>query len=167
MWFLWLIAFVAFFLILAQLISRLPGENFAGLRKVLPETRVDENDAVITENTFERITGDTMPYFENLLLLEEQSPEQLLASWKLDSRLYAATLAEYHQENVDITKAVLRLSYTGGRRIYEDYPVRLADKKLEIIVNAPGSTVSAELGFYTAEHNYISVVKSNSVTIAQ
>lgn len=34
MWFLWVIAFVVFFLVLAQLISRLPGENFAGLRKV-------------------------------------------------------------------------------------------------------------------------------------
>ena len=167
MWFLWVIAFVVFFLVLAQLISRLPGENFAGLRKVLPEAHVDESDEVITENTFERLTGDTLPYFENLLLLEEQSPEQLVASWKLDDRLYAAMLAEYHQENVDVTKAVLRLSYTGGRRIYEDYPVRLAEKKLEIIINAPGSTITAELGFYTAEHNFITMVKSNSVTIAQ
>lgn len=168
MWFFWVLSFVIFFLILAQLISRLPGENFTGLRKVMPEEhRINDQDSIVTENTIERITGDTMPYFENLLLLEEKSPEQLLATWKMDNRLYSSMLAEYHQENVDITKAVLRLSYTGGRRIYEDHPVRLAEHSLEIIINAPGSTITAELGFYTAEHNFISMIKSNSVTIAQ
>lgn len=166
MGFLWVIAFVVFFLFLAQLISRLPGENFAGLRKILPPTASEKTNTPIPEDTFARMTNDAVPFFDNLLLLEEKSPQMLLASWKMDDKYYADMLAKYHQENVDMGKAVLRLSYSGGRRVYEDYPVRLSDSQMEILINAPSSTVSAELGFFTAEHHFIPLLHSPSVTIA-
>lgn len=166
MWIIWTIVFVAFFMLLAQFISRLTGEKFAGLAKVIPSEQKDFTDDTITENTIERLSGSNMPYFENLLLIELKTPEQLQVSWKMDDNYFVKKLNDYHQENVDSKKGLLRLSFTGGgRHIYEDFPVRLDESPFEPLIHAPGSTVVAELGFYTAEHNFITVLTSNQVVI--
>ena len=167
MWIFWVIGFAVVFLLLAQFISRLPGENFAGLKKVIPD-EMPRIDANITDNTIERLSGKELPYFENLLLLEARSPQELLSSGTLNHAFYQEQLNSYHQENVDLDKAMLRMTYIGGgRHIYKDYPIRLADERLTLFVDAPGSTVTVQLGFFTEEHNFIPLMTSNDVVLPQ
>lgn len=164
MWLLWVLGFAAVFFLLARMVNGLSGKHSGGIQKMLPVVEDEdlEKDALLSATH-----ADATPYFENLLTLDEQTPQLLKVSWKLDQQFYLDKLAHYHQENVDTGKATIRLSYTGKRRIYEDYPIRLAEKSLEIIIDAPGETITGELGFFTEAHDFISILTSNDVTIAQ
>lgn len=162
MWIVWLLGFIVLFFILAQLITGSPRRPAGGMQKILPS----DDEQIEQMARISTLEGST-PYFENFLTLDEKTPQSLVVSWKLDQQFYEQKLAHYHQENVDLEKAIIRLSSTGGRRVYEDHPVRLNEKSLDLIIQAPGSNLTAEMGFYTEDHNFVPFLTSNEVKIPE
>ena len=163
MWLLIIIIIIAGFILLSQFISRLEGENFRGLGKIITSERPSQKDSSAKDNALEFISGQNAPYFETMLLLTVENPDELLASWKISLEEYARAVKLHHASATDTTKAVLKLNYRGRLYFKEDYPVRLSQNEHRLFVNAAGCELFAELGFYTDDGAFFSLARSNTI----
>lgn len=165
MWFLIIIILLAACVLLFQFISRLPGENFRGFGKIITPERTKTVHEVQTDDAFEIISGQTAPLFDTMLLLSVNDPTEVLAQWSVSPESYQQAVAEHHGEGTDTGKAVLKLNYQGRLHLKEEYPVRLGEKQKKLFINAPGCELYGELGFYTAEHAFFVLARSNTVKL--
>ncbi len=165
MWFLIFLIFIAAAFLFMQFISRLPGEKFPGLGKIItPEHNEIVNDVQV-DDAYEIISGQNAPLFDTMLILSVNSPTEILFQWKVSEEYYQKSVIHHNAPGTDTSKAVLKLNYRGRLNFKEEHPVRLADKQLSLNIDAPACELYGELGFYTDQDNFIVLARSNTVKI--
>lgn len=165
MWLLITLIIIAGFILFSQFISRLDGENFRGLGKIITSERPIAAQNTKLDDAFEIISGENAPFFDTLLILSLDTPELLSISWKISPEEYARAVSIHHASGTDTTKAVLKLNYTGRLYFKEEYPLRLNEQKKQLSINAPGCEIYAEIGFYTDTGAFFTLACSNKITV--
>ena len=89
MWLLITLIIIAGFILFSQFISRLDGENFRGLGKIITSERPISAQNAKTNDAFEIISGQNAPFFDTLLMLSLDNPQTLNISWKISHEEYA------------------------------------------------------------------------------
>lgn len=165
MWLLITLIIIAGFILFSQFISRLDGENFRGLGKIITSERPISAQNAKTNDAFEIISGQNAPFFDTLLMLSLDDPQTLNISWKISHEEYARAVSIHHASGTDTTKAVLKLNYTGRLYFKEEYPISLNEQKKQLSINAPGCEICAEIGFYTDASAFFALACSNKITV--
>lgn len=165
MWFLIFLIFIAAAFLFMQFISRLPGEKFPGLGKIItPEHNEIVNDVQV-DDAYEIISGQNAPLFDTMLILSVNSPTGNFISMESFRGILSKICYSSQRPGTDTSKAVLKLNYRGRLNFKEEHPVRLADKQLSLNIDAPACELYGELGFYTDQDNFIVLARSNTVKI--
>ena len=165
MWFLITIIFIAAIFLFMQFISRLPGEKFRGLGKIITAERNDIVNDVQVDDAFEIVSGQNAPLFDTMLILSVNSPREVLFQWSISQENYEKSILTHNAQGTDTSKAVIKLNYRGRVNFKEEYPVRLADKQLLLTIDAPACELYGEIGFYTAQESFYVLARSNTVKI--
>ena len=165
MWFLITIIFIAAVFLLMQFISRLPGEKFTGLGKIITSERDDIVNDIQVDDAFEIVSGQNAPLFDTMLILSVNSPKEVLFQWSVSPQNYEKAIISHDAQGTDTGKAVIKLNYRGRLNFKDEYPVRLADKQLLLNIDAPACELYGEIGFYNASADFFPLARSNTVKI--
>lgn len=108
---------------------------------------------------------------ESFLLPKD--PNWLFLFWEIVSETIDCIRSQYPREVLENARTIIRLhdvtnigNFTGNNSVaYYDMPVILEAKSWYINVPQPGKTYLAELGFLTADGNFILISRSNATLL--
>ena len=173
MWAWYFVLAILVLMAIIQLLGSRAEKPFSGLKNQLPQFREEVGEELSpeakrkTESTVEKISGQSIPYFETVLSLTQVVPYKIAAEWSIGKNL-RVELNEKFGEN-------FWLENQGAIRIYhlnavpqpytQDIKIDLEKGHAEFAIFGPGETINGQLGVITGTGTFIPLAQSNDIKL--
>lgn len=148
---------------------------FNGIKKFLPQGNYETGEELMplyqdkAYNLKEKLGTPEEPFFDVTLDLYLLERKVLRAEWSISKRFKKSLTEKYGKEFWHNCQGVFRLIHSNAvpQPYYQDTKVDLDDGQLEIKIDLPGEILSSEIGVVTETGAFISLARSNDVTVPE